>query len=864
MPQKNRTLKGVLGGLLGLVGLSAVAGVLATAAVTPAIAIAGVSGSQALSIFENLPDALNPSTPMEPTVFYATGADGKPFELARFFDQNRVPVTFNQVSPVMYDALLSSEDKSFYEHGGVNLGATVKAVYDNVRGTSSRGASTISQQFVKNVLIQKCEQDVSAGDPKYSEKLNACWNDATNATGAKGVERKLQEMRYAIQIEKDYSKNDILLGYLNIANFGGQTYGIEAAANYYFGTTAAKLTLDQAATLAGAVQNPNRFRFDKQGGSWTDKTGKARNSKEDGYADTKFRRNYVLDRMLIDGKITKKQHDEAVALPITPNIHSTTQGCQAAGQQGYFCQYVKNVIEDDKVFGATVGDRRDTLRRGGMSVYTSLDMRVQNAGNEAMAARVPTHLDDPNHVIAGSAVTLEASTGRILAIAQNTQFNESANANSTPGQSSLVYAADRDHGNSEGFQPGSSYKVFTLLDWLEKGHSVNETLDGRRSSLLPSSTYQTCGEPVTYSGSANISKNYGSVPGYVGTPMRFTAASLNSGFYAMAKDLDLCDINKVAERLGVHQGNMVPVTKTNTLYESILGSRNIAPIQMAGAYATIANKGVYCTPKAIDKIVGADGKEMPLPESSCTQVISPEVAATASYALHGVMNATGSAANTRDGIPMFGKTGTHQEIGTAMALSSTKTTTFVYVGKNGGKDFPIAKNFYKGKSLNTARFDIARALERAANKVYGGDALPSPDRNLTRQVLKDLPNVVGMSIEEATKTIEDAGFSVQVGAPVDSTVGAGLVATQTPGAGQAPGGTTVTLSPSTGNPPAANVPNVVGAKFSDAKKTLEDAGFSVDDKGCNGGTPVTAQNPPGGSPAPPGSTVSVVCIGNEH
>ena len=119
-------------------------------------------------------------------------------------------------------------------------------------------------------------------------------------------------------------------------------------------------------------------------------------------------------------------------------------------------------------------------------------------------------------------------------------------------------------------------------------------------------------------------------------------------------------------------------------------------------------------------------------------------------------------------------------------------------------------------------------------------------------------------VEEATKTIEDAGFSVQVGAPVDSTVGAGLVATQTPGAGQVPGGTTVTLSPSTGNPPAANVPNVVGAKFSDAKKTLEDAGFSVDDKGCNGGTPVTAQNPPGGSPAPPGSTVSVVCIGNEH
>ncbi|HTN54934.1 MAG TPA: biosynthetic peptidoglycan transglycosylase, partial [Microbacterium sp.] len=224
MPQKNRTVKGVLGGLLGLVGLSAVAGVLATAAVTPAIAIAGVSGSQALSIFENLPDSLTPGTPMEPTVFYGTGENGKPFELAKFYDQNRVPVTFDQVSPLLFDAVLSSEDKNFYEHGGVNLGATVKAVVDNVRGTSSRGASTISQQFVKNVLIQQCEQDVSPSDKDYSEKLSKCWTDATNATGADGVERKLQEMRYAIQIEKDFSKNDILLGYLNVANFGGQTY----------------------------------------------------------------------------------------------------------------------------------------------------------------------------------------------------------------------------------------------------------------------------------------------------------------------------------------------------------------------------------------------------------------------------------------------------------------------------------------------------------------------------------------------------------------------------------------------------------------------------------------------------------------
>ncbi|EEB9150640.1 thioredoxin, partial [Salmonella enterica subsp. enterica serovar Paratyphi B] len=158
-------------------------------------------------------------------------------------------VTYEQVSPVLYDAILSSEDKSFYTHGGVNLGATMKALIDNVRGTSSRGASTISQQFVKNVLIQQCEQDVDTTSDTYSDDLQQCWLDATNAVGSKGIERKLQEMRYAIQIEKDFSKNDILLGYLNIANFGGTVYGIEAAARYYFSTTAMNLTVGQAATL---------------------------------------------------------------------------------------------------------------------------------------------------------------------------------------------------------------------------------------------------------------------------------------------------------------------------------------------------------------------------------------------------------------------------------------------------------------------------------------------------------------------------------------------------------------------------------------------------------------------------------------
>ena len=133
-----------------------------------------------------------------------------------------------------------------------------------LQGGAVQGGSSISQQYVKNVLVQRCERDAVATETQSRhEVLQACWLDATRATGVEGYQRKLREIRYAVQVEQEYSKNDILMGYLNIANFGGTTYGIEAAARYYFSTTAAQLTLGQAATLAGIVQNPNTFRIDR-------------------------------------------------------------------------------------------------------------------------------------------------------------------------------------------------------------------------------------------------------------------------------------------------------------------------------------------------------------------------------------------------------------------------------------------------------------------------------------------------------------------------------------------------------------------------------------------------------------------------
>lgn len=849
MPQKNRTAKGVLGGLLGLVGLSAVAGVLVTATVTPALAIAGATGTQALDLFDKLPSYLKIDAPMEPSTIWANGTDGKPVKLATFFDQNRTPVTFEQVSPVLYDAVLSSEDKGFYEHGGINLGATAKAMVDYISGTSSRGASTISQQYVKNVLVQQCEQGVLPGDENYSEELQQCWLDATNATGADGIERKLQELRYAVQIEKEYSKNEILLGYLNIANFGGTVYGIEAAANYYFSTSASKLTVAQAATLAGMVQNPNTLRIDKPEGSTTDSEGNPINGQADGYAETLDRRDYVLYRMLDDGKITQAQYDEAKATPITPAINPPTQGCAAAGVEtnAYFCQYVRSEILSDPAFGNTPQERYEALNRKGLDIYTSLDMRIQEPAVQAMRDRVPANYDNKHLGAAG--VTVEPGTGRILSMTQNTIFR--ATATDDQAYTSLVFAADKAHGGSAGFQVGSTYKLFTLIDWLEQGRSVNEVVNGRNRIF----DKMTCDGGHVPFGTQKIG-NFGNSGGYTGTVMSFTAQSLNSGYLAMAEQLDLCDINRVADRMGVTLASGGKVTEQNVPYD-VLGSKNISPLAMAGAYAAVANNGIYCTPRAIDKIVDPSGAELPLPKSSCSQVITPEVAATAAYALQGVMNGTGSRARTGDGVPLLGKTGTHETWSTMMIESSTEATTAVWVGRWDGQE-SIYNRYHNGTALQDVRYYVARDMQRAANDIFGGERFPSPDQSLTRQVLRDLPDVVGMTMEEATKTLEAAGFSVAEGAPVDSDQPEGTVAAQDPAAGKVAGGATVTLSPSNGQ--GATVPNVVGMPVDEAVDAIRGAGFNASVHGsCSPDDATVKSTTPGAGVAKKSATVIVRC-----
>ncbi|CAL4859185.1 Biosynthetic peptidoglycan transglycosylase [Microbacterium sp. MM2322] len=842
---------------MGLVGLSTVAGLLVTATITPAIAVTGYSASSAIQMFEDMPSYLKIEKLMLPTTIYAKNSAGKDVKLTEFYDQNRIPVTFDQVAPAMYDAILSSEDKNFYTHGGIDLLGTLGALARNASSGSNRGGSSITQQYVKNVLQQTCEAQATDQD-----QVDACYKESTANQGTSGYQRKIQEMRYAIQLEKEYSKDQILIGYLNIAHFGGSAYGIGAAARHYFDTTPDKLTIAQAAAIAGMVQEPNVLRIDKPAGSTTAKDGTPLNGAGDGYKLTKVRQDYVLDRMLKDKKITQAEHDEAVAAPITPKITSRPQGCSEAKGSEFFCAYVTSIIRSDPAFGKTPEEGIAALRRGGLKIYTTLDTSLQKAANKAISV-VPA--DVPYMNLGASGVQVEVGTGRVLSMVQNRPWSDQPD-NVTNTQ---VNYNVRNKNGGGGHSAGSTYKVFSLINWMQQGHSVNEMVNGR----VGKKTVETCDgntETVwTGSGKApdgsNKVNNFENNRGYTGTVARFTKDSLNSGFLSMAEKISVCSTNEVAGQLGVTWGDGTPLTEVpsysadlpNRPY-NVLGSSAVAPIDMANAYATIASNGTLCAAKAIDRVVDADGNERPIPDTKCERKLSEDVAATAAFVLQGVMTAsgTGSGARTFDGVPIFGKTGIHEYIHTWMIGSSTKVTTAVWVGnvdavkKNGKRvNVRLSEHVESGYKLSRIRNSIWPAMQRAANAEFGGGAFPKPSAELTKRSFAQLPSVIGLDVDAATERIEDAGFSVTVGDPVPSPEAEGTIVEQSPGAGRVVSGTTVTINPSDGE--GVVVPGVSGTP-QDATSALRAAGFTNVTQSCedNGGAPdqgvVTGTDPAAG------------------
>jgi membrane peptidoglycan carboxypeptidase len=661
MPAQKTTATGLLSGVLGILGFSTLAGVLAAVMVAPAIAVGGITANNTVGIFDSLPDYITLTAQREANEIVAKNENGTDFHIAYVFDQNRQSVALDEMSDYLKQAAIAGEDRRFYQHGGIDIPSVARAAIGQAQGDSaSGGASTITMQLVRNIRFQEASAEPQA-TPEQKKQREA----DIKAAVYPDLGRKVQEMKLAIGLEKKYSKQEILAAYLNIVGMGGNTYGVEAAAEQYYSTTAAKLTIAQAASLVAIVQNPSA------NGLFT----------ETNYAATESRRNVILGFMRSEGYITPAQADEAIKTPVKSYIKPSApkQGCYnaTAGFQ-FVCQLVQDKIDAGQVtsLGQTAVQQKAAWAQGGYKVTVSIAPKLQTRANAVLADFAPAKTS--SFALGAAETTVQVGTGRILLMAQNKPFNNLDNPK-TKGYSQLQLAkqpysainfnvdrATYTNGGG-GYQPGSSYKPYTLLNFLAQGHGVRETFNASKRTFKFSEFPDSCpdaggGPPF------NVRNDEGEGGAY--NVVRGTARSVNTVFMQMGQKVDQCDTQKIAESLGVHNAlknsdknsPYYGTTTLSTLPSCIIGgcSNNVTPLMQAAAYAAIANHGVFCAPTLIDDITDAQGDDLGGERRDCGQdpLVTPDVANTAAYAMAAVFTGGGTAINAapNDGTPYIGKT----------------------------------------------------------------------------------------------------------------------------------------------------------------------------------------------------------------
>ena len=660
--------------------LSGVGGVLSAGFATPFVGVTAALTKASAELFEELPSDFNVQQPSQISTLLA--ADGS--EIAQFYAENRIVVPLSEISVNMQNAIVAVEDQRFYQHQGVDPTGMVRALVSNNSGGSRQGASTLTQQYVRNTLI---ETGLKNDDHKIIK-------DATEST----VARKLREMKFALSLEQKYSKQQILEGYLNIAAFSPSTYGVEASSLHYFNKHAKDLTVAEAALLAGTTNAPSAYDPESQPEL------------------AKNRRDWVLSKMLEEKFITQEQYDEAVSSEIQLDVQEAPAGCGAAGNYAYFCTYVVNEILGSENFGPDVASRRQLLTRGGLKITTTLDRARQNAADGIIQANTPIgDSDGANSTI----VSVEPGTGRIQALAQNTNYEDSQ----------LVFAADAKHGGVElpdgnvGFQPGSTFKALILAEWLKTGHTASQTVNASAPRTYPPNTFNIPCAPELAAGSWTVNNVAGTNAGNMSV-RDATKQSINVGFTEMLRQLDVCDVTQFAASIGVSKADGSQLDPDPSL---ALGAKPVPPLSMANAYATFASGGKYCKPVAIDSILDASGTSMAVPSADCTQAMDQNVADQTAITLQATSEPNGTAKDAGIGRAIAGKTGTTDEAENAWFVGFTpQLSTAVWIG-----DAKESNKSLAGRTIGGKYFE----------RMYGSDLAVPMWRDYMSQALANEPAV---------------------------------------------------------------------------------------------------------------------------
>ena len=621
MRKKGRYRKSRMLALLAAIGLGA--GLLSAATAIPLLVPAGIAARNAARTFNRLPVAGFGRLPARSELL-----DAHDHLIAYYYPRGiyRVPVTYRQIAPVMSEAIVAIEDSRYYHHGALDFHGTIRALATTISGAGTQGGSDIAQQYVKNACTLSATSLVQAAE-----------------CSAETVARKVRELRVAANIVHEMSRHQLLAAYLNAAYFENHAYGIQVASRFYFSTSASKLSLPQAATLAGLVRNPaayNPLRFP---------------------AASRTRRDLVLTRMAQLGYITNAAAARAAGRPLGLHVSSVPlqTGCisTAARKAAFFCDYVLAVMRHDPSYAKAWAELN---RTGGMKIYTTMGTLDQAAAEHAVNFVEPAESGyyNPGHN-ADTEVLIQPGTGYVRAIAINRRFGNGL------GHTTVDYAVNTRYGASAGVQTGSSSKVFTLVTALKQGLPFGYHL--KVTSPTTVGPYYNC--HGGYVPPFQVINAEGPQGAHTYTIYQGTTASINVFFATLEQRVGLCDVVRTAASMGmtradgssllrrdrrVHHGDL----SADNYPSFTLGSVYVSPMNMAAAYATLAARGVYCRPIAIRAISGAGGKALPVERAGCHRVMPAGVADAANYVLQGVLGGGGTAYNRGIGIPAAAKTGT--------------------------------------------------------------------------------------------------------------------------------------------------------------------------------------------------------------
>ena len=707
------------------------------------------------------------------TVYYSDGAT----VLGTFGEQNRVIVESSAIPDHVKAAVVAGEDRSFYENPGINPTGILRALWNNVRGGDKQGGSSITQQYAERYYFDSTVSDYRG---------------------------KLKEALLAIKLDRQQDKDEILSTYLNTIYFGRDSYGVETAAQSYFGVSVTDLDVSQAALLAGVIPSPNNFdpRIDP--------------------VQAERRWNYVVDGMVETGALTQAERDALVYPQTIEFARSDTLG----GPEGYLLDEVRKEILAKSPITA------DELNLTGYKIVSTIDVVLQP---QAVAAVQSLPADkDPRTKTA--LVTVNPADGSIVTMYGGPDF----------------VTQPRNAVTQDAAQAGSTFKPFTLTAYLEQGGSLKSRYNG--NSLIEVEGFP---DPVRNFGRGN-GESFGEID-----VVKATANSVNSVYAAMNMEVGPAATLDAARRAGVNESSL----EGQDVAANVLGTASPTPLEMAESFNTFAAQGMHMDTFIVRSVEYLDGGLVYEGGSAPERVFAEDVMADVTYAMTQVVeNGTAEKAQAV-GHPIAGKTGTSNENKSAWFIGYTRhLTTAVAMYQVAEDGSPMTITPFAGYGQITggsAPLDVWTAYMTQA--MQGREVLEFPERadvgEPNRPPLVDVPSVVGLPLGEALAALEGAGFTVAVQEANDPNVPQGNVISQSPGGGQAEQGTSVTVVVSTG-PGTAAIPNVTGMGSAAARSALEGAGFAVavttQESATIPADQVISQNPGGGTEAAPGSTVTIV------